>query len=150
MKNQEQMIALFKSNQNSVKRYLKQGTVNAKLAIKDEKVKTEINGVVETVNTAKENDVVVQGSSNELYLINIEKFKARYNVEKELSSDFQEYKATGECFAFEFKGEGFSFIAPWAEEMIVEDGDFLASPNSEITEVYRIEKNAFYKTYKAS
>ena len=148
MKNQVEMIKIFNENKNFVKRYLKQGAVNAKLAVKDEKVKTEIDGVVETVNTAKENDVVIKGSSNELYLINIDKFKARYNVEKELSSDYQEYKAIGECFAFEFKGEGFSFIAPWGEEMIVENGDFLASPNAEITEVYRIEKNAFKKTYK--
>ena len=40
------------------------------------------------------------------------------------------------------------FMAPWNEEMIVHNGDFLATTDAFIPEVYRIERDAFFKTYQ--
>ncbi|MDU8350761.1 hypothetical protein RYA05_02515 [Pseudomonas syringae pv. actinidiae] len=147
MKNQQDMIVFFNQNSSIVNRYKKTGTIQAKLAICGEKIDTVIDGVLETTNTAKEKDMVVKGPAGELYLIGYEKFASRYKVANEPTENFSDYEATGECFAFEYKGDDFSFTAPWNEEMIVKSGDFLASPDSKINEVYRIEKVVFAKTY---
>lgn len=39
------------------------------------------------------------------------------------------------------------FVAPWGEDMIVEEGDLLAVPHPKGGEVYRIEQKAFAQTY---
>ena len=50
--------------------------------------------------------------------------------------------------AYEYEGESMVFTAPWNEDMIVNKGDFLATTDETIPEVYRIERSAFYQTYK--
>jgi hypothetical protein len=145
---QEQMISVFLENQQEIKKYNKQGSVLARKALTGEEIVTKINGIVETKNTAKENDVLLKGVKGEEYLMSDSKFEARYNVDKELSNQFQEYKATGSCFAYQYKGISMEFIAAWGELMRVEPGDYLAAPDSTYSEVYRIEKDAFIQTYK--
>lgn len=147
---QENMIEKFYANQSKVKLYKKITKVKAKLAKEGDKLKTIINGEVETVNTAKKYDLLVEGIDGEQYFVNIEKFLDRYIVNEVFTQKFQKCQAKGHCYAYEFDGEDTIFIAPWNEEMIVKKGDFLATPDENVNEVYRIERNVFIKTYKES
>jgi len=147
---QEQMITVFLENKQNIQKYNKQGSVLARQTVIGEEIVTVLNGVAETKNTAKEGDVLLQGVQGEQYIMSESKFSSRYNVDKKLSNEFQEYKATGSCFAYEYKGVPMEFMAAWNELMIVEPGDYLAAPDSSYNEVYRIEKEAFSKTYKLS
>jgi hypothetical protein len=54
----------------------------------------------------------------------------------------------GSCNAFQYNGEAFEFKAPWGEKMLCEKGDYLASIESDLSDVYRIESTVFGKTYK--
>lgn len=147
--NQVEMIENLVKNQSNVKLYKKISTVKAKFANEGDKLETIINGELETVNTAKNYDLLVEGIDGEQYFVNIEKFLDRYIVETNFTNEFQVFQAKGYCYAYEYLGEDIKFIAPWNEEMIVKKGDFLATPNEEVREVYRIERNIFFKTYEA-
>lgn len=138
---------------NMPKLFQKSGTFQARKGVIGEKITTVIDGEEETKKTVKSSEVVVKGPKGELYVISDKKFKDRYEVDKELKDDFQNYKALGLIRAYEYKGEPFKFIASWDEEMLCKDGDFLASPVSgeadkDVTEVYRIERSIFDQTYK--
>lgn len=145
---QKSMIDLFKKNVHLTNLYKKVGSVMARLAKVGEEIVTVIDGKVETKNTAKENDVVIKGLKGEEYIIGQEKFKARYTVNKPVSAEFSTYEPNGTCIAYEYQGENMVFMAPWNEEMIVHNGDFLATTDAFIPEVYRIERDAFFKTYQ--
>jgi hypothetical protein len=145
---QKFMINLFKKNVHLTHLYKKVGSVMARLAKAGEEIVTAIDGKIETKNTAKENDVVIKGLKGEEYIIGHEKFKARYTVNKPVSDDFTTYEPNGTCIAYEYQGESMVFMAPWNEEMIVHNGDFLATTDAFIPEVYRIERDAFFKTYQ--
>lgn len=147
-KNQETMIELFKNNISQSALYKKFGAVMARLAKAGEEVLTIIEGQLETKNTAKENDVVVKGLKGEEYIIRHDKFKARYTVNTPVTDIFTSYEPNATCIAFQYTGESLLFTAPWNEDMIVNSGDFLATLDEQVSEVYRIEKDAFYKTYK--
>ena len=69
MKNQTDMIALFKENYSQAESYEKFSKAQVRLAKSEEKVTTIIDGVVETSNTAKAGDVVVMGTRGEEYII---------------------------------------------------------------------------------
>lgn len=147
-RNQKSMIDLFKKNTHLTALYKKVGAVMARLAKIGEEIVTVIDGKVETKNTAKENDVIIKGLKGEEYIIGHEKFKARYTVNNLVSSEFSSYEPNGTCIAYEYQGESMVFTAPWNEDMIVHNGDFLATTDSTVPEVYRIERDAFFKTYK--
>jgi len=148
MKNQEQMIKLFLENVDKACTYKKQGLVQARLAIPGEKIETILDGVIETTNIAKDNDVIVKGIKGEEYIVSSDKFKSRYIVVVPLSNLFFNYEPNGSCFAYEYVGESFSFMAAWNEPMIVNSGDYLATTDVSVPEVYRIEKEAFFLTYE--
>lgn len=147
-KDQLTMIELFKDNLTLTSLYKKVGTVQARLAKSGEEIVTIIDGHVETKNVAKTNDVIVKGLKGEEYIIGYEKFKTRYALTTPILETFTPYEPTGTCIAFEYKGDSMVFTAPWNEDMIVHKGDFLATIDPSIPEVYRIERDAFYKTYQ--
>jgi len=151
--NQKTMIKYFKNIIPLLRKYDKIGTVKARLANEGEKIVTEINGEKETENVAGENDVLIIGAEGEQYLVSVDTFKRRYvtlsgKEIKNVSEKLTEYKSTGKCYAFKWVNGSFSFIAAWGEKMICNDGDWLATTDTDDIEVYRIEKNVFSKTYK--
>jgi hypothetical protein len=142
------MKNFFTLNFNISKKYKKFGLVYAKKATLGAQILTVIDNIIETKNIAKENDVLIKGIKGELYLIDINKFKERYNVTSDISDEFKPFEPFGECFAFEYKGDELYFDAPWGEKMLLSKGDYLVTPNEKIPEVYRIERSAFNLTYK--
>lgn len=146
MLTQEDMIEIFSKSQAQL--YKKFGAVACRLAIVGESIITNIAGEQETQNTAKEADVVVRGALGEEYILSLEKFSSRYNIDKPVHSHYQLYEPCGTCLAFEYRGEPLQFMAAWGEAMIVQPNDFLATTSEDVPEVYRIERNAFFSTYK--
>lgn len=126
-----------------VKKYNKYGDVKARPAKNGEHIVTVIDGKVETRNTAKQGDYVLTGPAGENYIVEGKTFKARYTKVKT-----GVYKPIGSCNAFQYKGEAFEFKAPWGEKMLCEKGDYLASIESDLSDIYRIESSVFGKTYK--
>lgn len=149
MLNQNDMIDTFKENQFKSKLFEKFSTADVRLAKEGEIVQTILDGEVETVNTAKSNDVVVRGTRGEEYVMDKDKFAKRYDLtNKTLSESYQTVKATGTCIAYQYQGEPMEFNASWNEKMIVKAGDWLATTDESVPEVYRIEKQAFAETYR--
>ena len=148
--------ALFEGARNAdkINHYFKFKKVHARLAEEGEIVHTIINGEEETKNTAKKGDILVRstGKNHEEYIIPGEKFKKRYELDKDSEPDgdgCRLYNPTGDCWAFVYHGENFSFVAPWDEDMIVKNGDFIASTDEhKLDDIYRIEKDEFVDTYK--
>lgn len=153
---QKQMISVMEkllSGKSIPKLFQKSGTFQARKGVIGEQITTIIDGEEETKKTVKSSEVVVKGPKGEFYVISEKKFNDRYEVDKALSDDFQAFKASGLIRAYEYKGDSFKFMASWDEEMLCKDGDFLASPvmdqeDKDVTEVYRIERSVFDKTYK--
>lgn len=142
--NQETLATYFKNPQ----KYQKIGTVKARLAVPGKIVATIIDDKQETKNTAKANDMIVTGSSNEQYILSFEKIMKRYKGPSPSTKD-QIYEPTGICYAIQWNNKPAQFDASWGEHMIIEPDDMLCS-TSEIPngDLYRIEKNAFAKTYR--
>lgn len=146
--NQAQTYFQNQLGQGNVKQFDKFGNFIVTKAYAGQKIDTVINGVKETTNTAKEGDNIVTGISGETYLIDDKKLQSRYEfVAKTPEGD--SYRATGHCFSVKYHGPSFTFTAPWGEEMICDEGDFIASTSKDnLDDVYRIEADAFEKTYK--
>ena len=138
---------------NNVKKYKKVSEVFARPAIDGEKIITIINGEEETVNIAGKNDVVIQslGKNKEEYIIDEYKFQDRYDLlenEDNIPEGFKRYRSKGFCYAFKYSGESVHFIAPWGEDMLLKDGDYIVSTDLyELDDIYRIEKDVFKETY---
>lgn len=145
---QKAMKSMFSHYYSHSQRYQKIGTTFARLAYPGELITTVLDGYFETKNIAAVNEVVLKGTKGEEHLIGYEKFHARYSVDKPLSSDYQSYSANGTCIAFEYTGDSIEFQAAWNEKMIINSGDFLATLDETVPEIYRIERDAFFKTYK--
>lgn len=146
MKNQEQMFNILTSGNPIL--YSKFATAQARLGIEGEKIDTIIKGEIETTNTVKEPSAVMKGPLGEEYIISLEKFNKLYEG-GQLNKDFNTFKAKGKVYGIEYAGESIEFEASWGEKMILNSGDMLVTPNKDISgDVYRIEKEAFSKTYK--
>lgn len=143
-----------------VSRYKKVGKVICRPVIPGETVITIVSGKVETLLKVTDDSIVIKniepGSSAEQYVISNAKFNSRYEFCKKAhnidGSRWEEAIPTGECDALVWQEGECSFLAPWGEQMHIENGDYLASPPlivpGEIREdIYRIEKNEFYRTY---
>jgi len=153
MLTQKDMVALMLEQKKSGKvlHYKKLGIVEARLASRGEEVETIVGGKVETTNTAKAGDYIVRNPGGELYIIGGKKFKDRYAIVKGRASftKFATYKALGEAWGYVYTGKALKFKAPWGEPMLLEPGDMVVSANKALTsDIYRIEKKAFAKTYK--
>lgn len=139
--------------------YRKYGKVIVRPAEKDETIITTIDGRIETIKTASPTDVVIRNitidSSGETYIIGWDKFKERYEStdEPSLKIDGIWWKPAipvGRVIGGFYKGEDIQFNAPWGENMILKDGDFLANPYpiDDPTDIYRIAKKEFHQTYR--
>lgn len=141
MKAQEEVIKMLK--QRNPQHYKKKGVYEYEIAETVQEIHTDINGQRESKKVAKVGDFILTGAAGERYPIRAEKFHSRYKI-----LDKTYAVATGMCWAAEYKGSPFTFVAPWGDEMVCLKGDYLASDNAEITDVYRIEREVFGKSYK--
>ncbi len=142
---------LEQKRSGKVLHYKKYGRVEARLASRGEEVATIVGGKVETTNIAKAGDYVIRNPTGELYIIGSKKFKDRYTIFKGRATftKFAVYQALGEAWSYVYSGPHLKFKAPWGEPMLLEPGDMVVSTNKDLTsDVYRIEKKAFAKTYK--
>ena len=148
--NQEEIIELFKTLPKQ--HYKKFGLFSFRIVSKEELVETWIGDELETRNTAFPGDVIMTGPNGEEFVLKPEKFKQRYQIKFFVPSDaFKSAgvaEAIGEGYAAIWEGDPITFTTAWGEEMICNAGDFLYSPNEEVTEVYRIEAEIFNETYK--
>lgn len=148
MKHQQDMIDYFSINKSKAQLYKKFGSVSCRLAVPGEVIVTSLAGQVETQNTATKGDVVIKGVKGEEYILALNKFSARYKVDSPVAEAYRTYEPSATCLAFEYEGEDMQFMAPWGETMVLNRGDYLATTQCDIPEVYRIEREAFFATYK--
>lgn len=104
------------------------------------KIKSLINGIVETSNTANAGDMVVTGLFGEEYIISGAKFHKLYEKVAE-----GVYATKPDSIKAVVVKEEISFTAPWGSEMIAFPGDYIAYRSD--SDAYRIEKGEFEKTY---
>ena len=150
--------AYYIENMTRVIEYQKFGQVLFRPAGLNETVLTMVSGRLETIKRAELGDIIVRnfelGSSSEQYIIGaLEKFKSRYELTDQTlyvdSLNWGIAKATGLLHAVEYKGDPFTFKAPWGEDMECLDGDFIGKlPGETVDQVYRIDREAFEKTYR--
>ena len=137
---QEDVAKIYKELETKEHTYVKKElTFDFRIADKEEKIVTEIDGEKETENVAKEGDYILTGSKKEVYVLSPKKFESRYTVE-----DGKAKTKPVEILAKRFEGKKLNFKAPWEEDMIIKSSDFLVKNDGEY---YRIEKEAFENTY---
>jgi hypothetical protein len=139
--------------------------VRARPATPGELVETYTSDGKETQKRAEEDDVVVWNTTEagEKYIISGKKFRARYTLigPAEGSPGWSWYKAIGRVKAIRFRYEMldgmpvdlgkikvFSFEASWGEQMVLKDGDMIATPLPQMNEIYRIAAKEFAETYE--
>jgi hypothetical protein len=137
--------------------FKKRGRYLMRPAIIGETILTIVVGKLETMITVSEDSVVLRniliGSSAETYVIKRDAFDKRYEIEegKNYTIDgvfWNVAHAKGEIDAFMYTGDPIKFVASWGEEMLCEEGDYIARPKgSTPNDIYRIEKQAFAQTY---
>lgn len=141
-------VAYFeKARENGdTRQYQKTAKTKIRKATPGKVYETVINGIVETTNTAKKDSYEVRGESGEIYLISEEKLKTRYVWENNDADGWGIYAAIGKVHAVCYYGNSLVFKAPWGEDMICNEGDFLCSTGGS-DDVYRIERDTFFRTY---
>lgn len=151
----ELMLPILK---NEGKQYEKFLPVIAKVATKIETIQTITSDGLETQNTAQPGDIIVQNQTQagEKYIMQNEKFHARYELLETLEGDFARYKPTGKAIGIEITPRfakqhnlelPFEFMASWGAPMILKENDFLVSP-LDFRSVYRIARKEFFETYR--
>lgn len=138
--------AVFEKNLAKVLRYKKIVPVDARLAVPGERIITVIDGIEETSNTAKADQVVVMNittNSREMYILDRSNFDKRYLATELLNSKWQTFQPQGETDAFEWTGGHVQFDAPWGEEMLMVEGDYLCRVPDTEDDIYRIERGSF-------
>jgi hypothetical protein len=150
-----QLLELFESKKRMY--FKKKGLFLYRLAIEGETILTIVIGKLETIKQAQSNEVVLRnielGSSAETYIINRKIFDKRYDItDKKHIIDGQTWivcVAKGQIETFCYSGETIKFMAPWNEQMICEQDDWIARPlGGDKLDIYRIEKNTFAQTYQ--
>lgn len=162
----EEIMSYFTANKDIQQHFKKSGLFLYRPAAKGETVVTMLKGTVETINTAKDNDVVVRnlivGLFGETYILPIATLEKRYELPNSVSMTEKSYLldgykwepayAKGECMAFPYDGSLGNYItfkATWGEDMICEPGDMICWPvGGAKDDIYRIEKRTFELTYK--
>lgn len=145
---QQEIIEGFK--RLPYKTYEKFGKVQFETSQSVQEVVTSINGQEETRNTAQIGDYIITGVSGEKYVLTPKKFMQNYEIE-----EYSYFNMTGTAkvqpqprFAAQWNLENqLIFTAPWGEQMICNQGDYLVAAQ-DFSEVYRIEKSVFEQTYK--
>jgi len=154
----EMMDVLIPKLKSSGVLYKKTKEVMARKALKGEQINTVTSDGLETTNTATEGDFIIknQTEAGEMYIVGATKFNNRYDFLKKEEGGFSQYKAKGKVIGIEMTlsflnkirfNNVFSFIAPWNEEMIVKENDFLVCP-PDFSEIYRIARKEFFETYQ--
>ena len=139
---QQTVLDFLKESTRPVK-YNKFGTVQYIIADAEQEVVTITSSGEETRNTAQIGDYIVTNPDGEKYVIKPTKFESRYKKVDDTTAE-----CTGSCWAAKWEGEYFEFTASWGQAMPCFDGDMLASPDPEFSEVYRIGRKEFENTYK--
>lgn len=130
--------------------YEKFGKFNFEVSQNIQEVVTLIDGEVETTNIARIGDYIITGVSGEKYVLTLEKFVKNYEVEEFYHPELKgiaKVKPQPRFAAQWHIEEQLVFTAPWGEEMICNQGDYLVAAQ-DFSEVYRIEKSVFEQTYK--
>lgn len=151
-----EVVALFDQiRTNAV--YQKTGVMLARPAQPGETVITIVAGRIETLKPTFVGDWVIKNitvnSSAEQYPISGDKFATRYTRSEEvlIADGFTWFKvaAKGQITGGFYSGETVKFEAPWGEDMILQDGDFLGRPYPEDTpnDIYRVAREEFFQTY---
>lgn len=156
--NKARSIFVTAARLRCINQYKKTGTAWLRPAEPGEIIETRVGGQLETLSQARSDSFVVRANTKdqEQYIISGARARERYNLSNLDSSSpgnqaFVECEAIGTVWAYQYSGDTFTFQAPWGEQMIVNDGDFLCSPSLDsFDDVYRIEQNAFYETYRSA
>lgn len=154
------MLSLFEPYfAENAKSYRKFARVLACIAKEGQRVETITSDGLETFNIAREGDYLVQNltDASELYLVPKDKFEKRYSRVEQVDENSALYQSTTQISALELT-EGLIqtlslpqtiyFIAPWNEQMVAKQGDFLAIPQGATLEIYRIAAKEFNETYR--
>jgi hypothetical protein len=147
-KTKQEVLDFFKKNLHRAFLYQKVSHINARKAVNGEHIKTIIDNKVETEHTATDEDIVVQGTVGELYVMKEKDFLNNYFLDTPLSNNFQSYKSKRQIIAMLYHGESFYFESPWQNYMLIEDGDYLGTDSLSNPEVYRLERKVFKETYQ--
>lgn len=149
VRDEDRAINIFKNGKPT--KYVKYGQFLIRKVDKKENITTRIRGKVETTNTAKAGQYIVKGVHGEIYVLTEDQVNKRYKYLRDYDDKSKIYEAVGEVYAVKYTGPPFLFKAPWGENMLCESGDYIASPKlHSYDDVYRIERTAFTKTYKAA
>ena len=132
--------------------YAKFGTVEAKIADKQEVVETKLtDGTVETTNTAEVGDAIITNPGGERYVVRADKFAKKY----EATDQEGVYRATGISRAIENpEGVDIQITAPWGETQIGKADCLVmtmfdpANPDEISQDRYIIAHDEFLETYK--
>lgn len=143
-------VAYTQERLGSVQLFSKAVQVVARLAVPGEKITTMTagengNDFHETVNTAKDNQVVITNPGGEQYIIDKAKFESRYDAAS-LGNENKTYNAKAvptQCIKLD---EGVEFTAPWGEKMSIQKGGVLVLGGG--TDIYGIQPKEFADTYK--
>lgn len=141
---QDDMVKFYNDIKNEEETFKKKPLkLNYRIADKEEKIDTIINGVKETNNIAKQGDFIITGVKDEKYVMSKSKVEQRYDIidDKTIKTKQVEIKAK------KYNGEEIQFKASWGERMILQNSDYLVKNNDEY---YRIEKEAFMELYARS
>lgn len=140
---QEDIRKIYEEIKNDEKTYKKKPLkLKYRIAKKNEKIITVINGVKETENTANEGSYIISGVECEEYVLSQDVVSDRYDIIDDEYLSTKEIKIKAKVYS----GEDLIFKASWNENMILRDGDFLVKNKNEF---YRIDKNVFFKLYEA-
>ena len=131
--------------------YRKKAKVIVRVAEADEVVKTVVNGVQETVNTAQKGDFIVTNPDGEEYIISKENFVSKY----EPTSEVGIYAPKGKVKAIDNNTcDDVVIDAPWGERMVGHKNCVFVAVLDEGGEItadrYLIERQAFEHTYEIS
>ena len=143
-------VAYTQERLGSVQLFSKAVQVMARLAVPGEKITTMTagengNDFHETVNTAKDNQVVITNPGGEQYIIDKAKFESRYDVSS-IGTDDKAYNAKTvptKCIRLD---ESVEFTAPWGEKMSIQKGGVLVLGGG--SDIYGIQPKEFADTYK--
>lgn len=138
--NQNNLLESFK--RRPYRECVKSSKIEFTVAQEEIVVKTIVNGVTETTNVAQTGDYIATGPFGEKWVIKPEKFHQLYDI---VEDGIAASKPVSR-FAYRWNWEPFYFTASWGETMLCETGDYLVS-DINLSEVYRIEKKVFEKTY---
>ncbi len=138
--------------------YRKSLQVHARSAVPGEVVISVTDTGVETRNTAAPDDVVVRNltKAREEYIVDQKTFDELYTAVEAVDDSWTLYDPSGEIRAVEISrdmrellrvGKEFLIIAPWDNEQLCREGDFLAAPLPGLDKVYRIARSEFDQTY---